>query len=70
MTLTVKAFARLDEAARALAAPGGAGFLGGGTLVMRAVNEGACDSRRWCAPPTRRSPGSTRAAIVWCWAPG
>lgn len=40
MTLTVKAFPRLDEAARALAATGGAGFIAGGTLVMRAVNAG------------------------------
>ena len=39
MTVTVKTFARLAEAAGALAQERGARFLGGGTLVMRAVNE-------------------------------
>ncbi len=39
MTVTVKTFARLAEAATALSADRSARFLGGGTLVMRAVNE-------------------------------
>jgi CO/xanthine dehydrogenase FAD-binding subunit len=39
VTLTVKTFARLTEAASALAQERGARFLAGGTLVMRAVNE-------------------------------
>jgi len=39
MTVTVKTFARLDEAAGALTSERGARFLGGGTLVMRALNE-------------------------------
>jgi xanthine dehydrogenase small subunit len=39
MTVTVKTFARLSEAANALSSERGAQFFGGGTLVMRAVNE-------------------------------
>ena len=39
MTVTVKTFARLADAAGALAHERGARFLAGGTLVMRAVNE-------------------------------
>jgi len=39
MTVTVKTFARLADAAGALSSERGARFLGGGTLVMRAVNE-------------------------------
>jgi CO/xanthine dehydrogenase FAD-binding subunit len=39
VTITVKTFARLADAAGALANERGARFLGGGTLVMRAVNE-------------------------------
>lgn len=39
MTVTVKTFARLAEAAGALSSERKARFLGGGTLVMRAVNE-------------------------------
>jgi len=39
MSVTVKTFARLNEAASALSSERGAQFLGGGTLVMRAVNE-------------------------------
>ncbi len=39
MTVTVKTFARLVDAAAALASERGASFLAGGTLVMRAVNE-------------------------------
>ena len=39
MTVTVKTFARLAEAANALSSERGARFLAGGTLVMRAVNE-------------------------------
>jgi CO/xanthine dehydrogenase FAD-binding subunit len=39
MTVTVKTFARLADAASALSSDRGARFLGGGTLVMRAVNE-------------------------------
>lgn len=40
MPVRVETFARIEEAARAMAANRGARFLGGGTLVMRAVNEG------------------------------
>jgi CO/xanthine dehydrogenase FAD-binding subunit len=39
MTVMVKTFARVAEAAGALASERGARFLGGGTLVMRALNE-------------------------------
>jgi xanthine dehydrogenase small subunit len=39
MTVAVKTFARLVDAAGALSSERGARFLGGGTLVMRAVNE-------------------------------
>jgi CO/xanthine dehydrogenase FAD-binding subunit len=39
VSITVKTFPRLAEAANALAQDRGARFLGGGTLVMRAVNE-------------------------------
>ena len=39
MSVTVKTFARLEEAAAALSSERGARFLGGGTLVMRALNE-------------------------------
>jgi xanthine dehydrogenase small subunit len=40
MPITVKTFATLGEAASALSADRDARFLAGGTLVMRAVNEG------------------------------
>lgn len=40
MPVTVKTFATLGEAATALSADRAAQFLAGGTLVMRAVNEG------------------------------
>jgi CO/xanthine dehydrogenase FAD-binding subunit len=39
VTITVKTFARMADAAGALSTERGARFLGGGTLVMRAVNE-------------------------------
>jgi len=39
VTIAVKTFARLAEAASALSTERGARFLAGGTLVMRAVNE-------------------------------
>ena len=39
MTVTVKTFARLADAAGALSSERSARFLAGGTLVMRAVNE-------------------------------
>ena len=39
MTVTVKTFDRLTDAAAALSAERGARFLAGGTLVMRAINE-------------------------------
>jgi len=39
VTVTVKTFERLTDAAGALASDRGARFLGGGTLIMRAVNE-------------------------------
>ena len=41
MPVSVKTFGVLDEAARALSASRAARFFGGGTLVMRALNEGA-----------------------------
>jgi len=40
MPVTVKTFANLGEAAAALLSDRGARYLGGGTLVMRALNEG------------------------------
>jgi CO/xanthine dehydrogenase FAD-binding subunit len=40
MPVTVKTFATSGEAAAALSADRGAHYLGGGTLVMRALNEG------------------------------
>ena len=40
MPVTVKTFASTSEAAAALSSDRGARFLGGGTLVMRALNEG------------------------------
>ncbi len=39
MTVTVKTFDRLADAAGVLSSERGARFLGGGTLIMRAVNE-------------------------------
>lgn len=39
MSINVKTFARLADAAGALSSERGARFLGGGTLLMRAVNE-------------------------------
>jgi len=39
VSITVKTFARLADAAGALSSDRGARFLGGGTLIMRAVNE-------------------------------
>jgi CO/xanthine dehydrogenase FAD-binding subunit len=39
MSLEVRTFASLGEAAQALSADRGARFLGGGTFVMRAINE-------------------------------
>jgi CO/xanthine dehydrogenase FAD-binding subunit len=41
MPVSVKTFAALDEAARALSSSRSARFFGGGTLVMRALNEGS-----------------------------
>src|ERR1700755_3610714 len=40
MSLTVKTFNSTGEAADALSSDRGARYLGGGTLVMRALNEG------------------------------
>ena len=40
MPITVKTFASLGAAATALQSDRGARFLAGGTLVMRAINEG------------------------------
>ena len=40
MTVTVKTFTSLSEAAAALSSDRNARYLGGGTLVMRALNEG------------------------------
>ncbi len=40
MPVSVKTYAGLDEASRALSASRSARFFGGGTLVMRALNEG------------------------------
>ena len=39
MSVQVRTFARLAEAAGAISSERGARFLGGGTLLMRAVNE-------------------------------
>ena len=43
MTVTVKTFEATGEAAQALSMDAGARFLGGGTFVMRGVNEGRQD---------------------------
>ena len=40
MPVTVKTFISSSEAAAALSSERGARYLGGGTLVMRALNEG------------------------------
>ena len=40
MPVTVKTFASFGEAASALSSDRSARYLGGGTLVMRALNEG------------------------------
>lgn len=40
MPITVRTFEKLGDATSALASDRGARFLGGGTLVMRAINEG------------------------------
>src|SRR5882724_5823272 len=40
MAVSVKTFATVPEAAGALSAERGARYIGGGTLVMRSVNEG------------------------------
>ena len=40
MPVSVKTFATVPEAASALSSERGARYIGGGTLVMRAVNEG------------------------------
>jgi xanthine dehydrogenase small subunit len=40
MPVTVKTFTSTSEAAAALASDRSARYLGGGTLVMRALNEG------------------------------
>ena len=62
MPVTVKTFASSGEAASALSSDRGARYLGGGTLVMRALNEGDSRSRRSCARPTRRCDASTSPA--------
>jgi CO/xanthine dehydrogenase FAD-binding subunit len=41
MPFRVETFDRLEDAARALSSARNARFLGGGTLVMRAVNDGS-----------------------------
>jgi len=43
MSVTVKTYAAIDEAAQALGGGRDTAFLGGGTLVMRALNEGTAD---------------------------
>ena len=43
MPVTVETYATLSEAARAFAAHRSARFLGGGTILMRALNEAAAD---------------------------
>ena len=40
MTIAVRTFAQLNEAASALASDRDAAFFGGGTLIMRGINEG------------------------------
>ena len=40
MPVSVKTFATVPEAASALSSERGARYIGGGTLLMRAVNEG------------------------------
>ena len=72
MPVTVKTFATSGEAAAALSSERDARYLGGGTLVMRALNEGdvvgldhragrrtaPCATRRHAAPASRSAPAS------------
>ena len=68
MPVSVKTFAALDEAARALSASRSARFFGGGTLVMRALNEGtqAFDTVIRATDPALRQikPEGDRVAIA------
>ncbi len=59
MPVTVKTFASSGEAARRLSSDRGARFLGGGTLVMRALNEGDISISTVVRATDRRSPAST-----------
>ena len=61
MPITVKTFASIGEAASALASDRSARFLAGGTLVMRAINEGDA-SLATIVRATDRSFGEIRPA--------
>ena len=60
MPVRVETFAKIEEVARAMAASRSARFLGGGTLVMRAVNEGDQSFDTIVRSPTRLSARSAR----------
>jgi xanthine dehydrogenase small subunit len=57
MPVTVRTFASLGEAASALGSERDARFFGGGTLLMRALNEGERPTRG-----SRRSEAPARAS--------
>jgi len=65
MPITVKTFATLGEAASALQSDRTAHFLAGGTLVMRAINEGDTSfSTVVRATRSTPPPGCTGAMIL------
>jgi CO/xanthine dehydrogenase FAD-binding subunit len=66
MPMRVETFAKVEEAARVLATSRSARFLGGGTLVMRAVNEGdqSFDTIVRSTDPAFREVRSESDAIV------
>ena len=62
MPVTVRTFASSGEAAAALSADRGARYLGGGTLVMRAINEGDVSISTVVRATDHALRGSTRRA--------
>jgi CO/xanthine dehydrogenase FAD-binding subunit len=66
MPVRVETFVKIEEAARALAATRNARFLGGGTIVMRRVNEGdqSFDTIVRSTDPAFREPRSSGDGFV------
>ena len=60
MPVTVKTFATPGEAAAALSSDRAARFIGGGTLVMRALNEGDLSDLHGRAPRRARAEANPR----------